>query len=51
MAESGADFTMTINKPSGNIKARISRIKRLSYYSVVKDKKLDDSDSVEGYFP
>jgi hypothetical protein len=36
MAESGADFSETIHKPSGIIRARISFIKRLPHNSILK---------------
>jgi len=44
MVESGADFSVTLQKPNGNIRARISRIKRLSQFSISKGHKLNDSN-------
>lgn len=51
MAESEADFTIILQKPYGSVKTRISRIKRMSQYSVVKDPKLDESKSMDDFFP
>ena len=50
MTESGADFSITIHRANGNVKARISRIKRISQYSVLKGQNLDDSDPIDDIF-
>ena len=52
IAESGADFSETINKPSGSIRTRISQIKRFPHNnSIMKGFNLIDSDPMEDLFP
>jgi hypothetical protein len=51
IAESGADFSETIHKPTGSVRARISQIKRLPHNSIMKGHNLIDSDPMEDLFP